>query len=228
MITLYTAVGRFERRTNKSGQYPVIIVNKKEYTVDIPEMMIWTCLNWRILELSQIEQLYNKMACDSEINPKSGYELYIEQLVQKGLIVSGSGENGNEALYNLLNNLYIIPVTSGLFVKIIAFLKFVFINGLPFNKAKTVFKSEELSGNAKRVIDLAKQTQLSTAELIKCVETDIYDLSDENKVMSALYDDDITTCDNIGYYVKDYCNQRLILETVANLYLQKMIIFERF
>ena len=29
MISLYTAVGRFERRTGKDGQYPVIIVNKK-------------------------------------------------------------------------------------------------------------------------------------------------------------------------------------------------------
>ena len=37
MISLYTAVGRFERRTGKDGQYLVVIVNKKEYTVAMPE-----------------------------------------------------------------------------------------------------------------------------------------------------------------------------------------------
>ena len=227
MISLYTAVGRFERRTNKNGQYPIIIVNRKEYMVDIPEMLIWTCLNWRILEFSQIESLYNKMAHDAGINEQKGYEVYLERLIQKGLIVFGVGENGHDALYALLSNLYIIPVTSGLFVKVIAFLKFIFINRLPFSKAKTVFQNEKLSGSAKRVINLAKQTQLSTAELIKCVETGVYDLSDENKVMSALYDDDITTCDNIGCYAKNFREQRLVLETVANLYLKKIIIFER-
>jgi hypothetical protein len=227
MITLYTAVGRFERRTNKNGQYPVVIVNGKEYAVDMPEMMIWTRLNWRILELPQIEKLYNQTARDAGLDEQTGYEVYVERLIQRGLIVSGVGETGSDALYDLLNSLYIIPVTSGLFVKVTAFLKFIFVNKLPFNKAKTVFQSEKLSGDAKRVIDLAKQTQLSTAELIKCVEIDVYDLSDDDKVISALYDDDVTTCDNIGCYAKNFRKQRLVLETVANLYLKKMIIFER-
>jgi len=45
--------------------------------------------------------------------------------------------------------------------------------------------------------------------------------------MSAIYDDDVTTCDNIGYYVKSSRKQQPVLETVANLYLRKLIIFER-
>ena len=227
MISLYTAVGRFERRTNNNGYYPVVIVNRKEYTVDMPEMMIWTCLNWRILELPQIESIYNKMARDTGINEQAGNEVYVERLIQRGLIASGIGDNGNDALYDLISNLYITPVTSRLFVKVLAFLKFIFVNGLPFSKAKTVFQSEKLSDDEKCAIDLVKQTQLSTAELIKCVEIGIYDLSDENKVMSALYDDDTTTCDNISYYAKNCSNQKSILEIVANLYLRKMIIFER-
>ncbi|MCL2775793.1 MAG: hypothetical protein FWD71_20965 [Oscillospiraceae bacterium] len=227
MISLYTAVGKFERRTNNNGQYPVVIVNGKESMVDIPEMMIWACLNWRILELPQIESLYNQMARDTGVNEQVGCEVYMERLIQRGLIVSGIGDSGNDALYDLLSNLYITPVTSRLFVKVMAFLKFIFINGVPFSKAKTVFHGDKLSDDEKRVVDLAKQTQLSTAELIKCVENGIYDLSNENKVMSALYDDDTTTCDNISYYAKNCGKQKSVLETVANLYLQKMIIFER-
>ena len=54
--TYYTAVGHFKRRINSHGQsYPVIIINQMEYCVDIQEMALWTALNWRLLDLSQIE-----------------------------------------------------------------------------------------------------------------------------------------------------------------------------
>jgi hypothetical protein len=227
MISLYTAVGRFERRTIINGQSPVIIVSGKEYTVNMPEMIIWTCLNWRILDLPQIENLYKKMTLDTGVNDPTSYEIYLEQLIQRGLVMSGIGAYGSDALYDLLGSLYIIPVTSGLFIKIRAFLKFIFIDKLAFGKAKEVFHSEKLSGNEKRIFDLMKQTLLSTAELIKCVETDIYDLSDDNKIMAALYDDDITTCDNISCYAKNFKEQKQVLEIIANLYLKKTIIFER-
>jgi len=141
--------------------------------------------------------------------------------------MSGLGDTCADALYDLLNNLYVIPVTSSIFIKIAAFLKFIFVNKMPFSKAKTVFRKETLSENERRVVGLARQTQLSTAELIKCIEIGVHDLSSDEKIMEALYNDDITTCDNIGYYVKSSRKQRPVLETVANLYLRKLIIFER-
>jgi hypothetical protein len=141
--------------------------------------------------------------------------------------VSGVGDTPADALYDLLNSLYIVPVTSGIFVKTLAFLKFIFLNRMPFGKAKAVFRNEELSEGEKRVVGLARQAQLSTAELIKCVETGVYDLPGDDAVMSALYDDDITTCDNIGCYMKLSGSRRPVLEAVANLYLRRLIIFER-
>ena len=147
----------------------------------MPEMIIWTCLNWRILELPQIETLYKEMTLDTDVNDPTNYEIYLDRLIQRGLVISGIGVNGIEALYDLLSNLYIVPVISGLFVKVMAFLKFIFVNRLPFSKAKTVFQNEKLSVNEKRIIDLAKQVQLSTSAIIKCVENDVYDLSDDNK-----------------------------------------------
>ena len=227
MKSLYTAVGRFEHRTGENGQYPVVIVNGKEHLVDVKEMIIWTCCNWRILELHRIEELYEQMACGAGVGGSAGCESSVERLLRRGLVTRGVGNNGADAIYDLLNSLYIIPVTTGIFVKITAFLKFIFVNRIPFSKAKTVFRKETLTADEKRVVNLARQTQLSTAELIKCVETDIHDLSNEDKVIAALYDDDVTTCDNIGSYAKLFHKQRSVLETVANLYLRKLIIFER-
>ena len=48
--TLYTAVGRFERRTNGCNRScPIILLGGQEYMVDMQEMVIWSMLNWRIL-----------------------------------------------------------------------------------------------------------------------------------------------------------------------------------
>lgn len=227
MITLYTAVGRFERRTGENGQYPVVMVNRQEYMVDIPEMIIWTCLNWRILDLAQIHALYEQRMRETGSEGFTTCDSYVERLIRRGLIVSGIGDTGGDALYDLLSNLYVIPAVSGVFVKIATFLKFILLDGAPFHKAKAVFKREKLSGDEKRIMNLAKQAQLSTAEIIKCVETGIYDLSSEEKVMDALYDDDITTSDNIGCYAELFSRQRPVLTSVSNLYLRKLIIFER-
>lgn len=229
MTTLYTAVGRFERRADEYGrQYPVVIINYQEYMVDIPEMIIWTCLNWRLLDLSQVHALYEQRIREINDIGYTSCENYVERLIQRGLIVSGIGSDSREALYDLLCNLYVVPLASNnIFLKITGFLKFTLFDGMPFHKAKDVFRKEKLSNDEKRIIALVKQTWLSTAEIIKCIETGVYDLSGDGKIMSALYDDDFTTSDNIGYYAELFRNQQLVLVTVANLYLRKLIMFER-
>ena len=46
--TFYTAVGNLRRKTEGFGQaYPVIVVNRQEYAMDIQEMTVWTALCWR-------------------------------------------------------------------------------------------------------------------------------------------------------------------------------------
>ena len=46
--TLYTAVGRFERRTNGCNRScPIILLGGQEYMVDMQEMVIWSMLNWK-------------------------------------------------------------------------------------------------------------------------------------------------------------------------------------
>ena len=68
--TLYTAVGRFERRTNGCNRScPIILLGGQEYMVDMQEMVIWSMLNWRILRWDDIAQEYEKL---SSIIPTSG------------------------------------------------------------------------------------------------------------------------------------------------------------
>ena len=59
MKKLYTAVGRMRfKGRNRDMRCPTVLLNNKEYILDIQEMMIWSILNWRILSDDEIKTLY--------------------------------------------------------------------------------------------------------------------------------------------------------------------------
>ena len=227
MITLYTAVGLLKTNSDSRGRYPQIVINGKEHNVDIGEMLIWSSLNWRILPLHQIEKLFQNGVSGADVELSKPFDSYVDRLISRGLIVSGSGDTDADALYDLVSDLYIIPTESSTPTKVLSFLKVVFIDRVPLKSAKWIFNRGKFSENEQRIIDVTKQAMLSTAEVIKCVENGNFDLSTEEKVLSALYDDDITTCDNIGSFAKLFKTQKSVLSAVANLYLRKQIIFQR-
>ena len=74
---------------------------------------------------------------------------------------------------------------------------------------------------------LSRQALLSTAELIKCAEVGVRDISTDEKLMDALYNDDDTTSDNIADMMLTAKSREWVTVAVANLYLRKQIIFER-
>ena len=68
---------------------------------------------------------------------------------------------------------------------------------------------------------------MSTAELIECAEVGVRDISTDEKLMDALYNDDDTTCDNIADMMLTAKSREWVTVAVANLYLRKQVIFER-
>ncbi len=49
--TLYTAIGYLKKKNEGFGQtYPVILVNRQEYLMDMQEMTVWTALCWRLMD----------------------------------------------------------------------------------------------------------------------------------------------------------------------------------
>lgn len=227
MNTLYTAVGKFEQRNNNGNRYPVILVNGEEHLVDIQEMILWSSLSWRFWSLPQLQLDYAQKAREADLSMTRSFEQGVARMLQRGLIASGDGETGEDALYDLLNSLYLIPTCCGFFTKMISFLKLTFCEGLPFRVTRSIFHKPPMTAGEHRVIGLARQALLSTAEIIKCVDKGVYDLSSSRKVMETLYDDDTTTCDNIGSLAKCFENREPVVLAVANLYLHKQLIFER-
>ena len=90
MKKLYTAVGRMQfKGRNQDMRCPMVLLNNKEYILDIQEMMIWSILNWRILSDDEIKTLYeNKSRETGYMTHRSAAEC-MQRLVRRGLVAEG-------------------------------------------------------------------------------------------------------------------------------------------
>lgn len=226
--TYYTAVGNMRRISKGSNQvHPVIVINQKEYPVDMQEMTVWTALCWRLLDKQQLVDKYLALSAGN-CYTKRTLESCIARLETRGLIVSGSGETDFDALYDLLSGLYVVPLSRSPMLRFGTFAKLL-MQGVPFSKAKILLQPEPKPGNERevQVMELSQQALLSTAELIKCVEVGIMDISTDEKLLKVLYNDEYCTCDNMPYQMQNARSKTSVTMAVANLYLRKQIIFER-
>lgn len=227
MIRLYTAVGRFELQKDGNGRkQPIVIVNQKESALSREEMVLWSCLMWNIMTKEEVGESYEKKALQVGLEP-SRFEAVLQRMKTRHLIISAEAEKGDSALYRLLANLYVVPIRSSFFVKVQAFLRLLFLEGVPFSTAKILFRSEQHTDMERKVLHLASQTYLSCAEILKCIAEGVTDVSSSEKVLKALYDDDYSTCDNLGWFMQFYDNHRQILEAISMLYLNRNVIFDR-
>ncbi len=227
-MTFYTAIGKYEFRKDKNGnKLPVIIVEEKEYTLDIWEMIVWSSLIWNIYTHDEITKIFYMRECEAHVLGDLSCDTYIDTLESTGLVVSGHGITATDALHDLLHKLYIIPLKVNFISKSVAFLHMTIVKRIPYRVTKHIFDKPQCSSSETKVMKLIGQNRLSVGELIKCVECGVADVSTNDKLMANLYDDDITTYKNIGTLFRtcDSCNP--VLEAVANLYLNKHILFER-
>lgn len=226
--SLYTAIGRLDRRTGSQGQaYPVIHLGGNEYMADLQEMIIWSSLNWRIVRMEEIGALYEKAARKTGFATARTWEACVERLLMRGLLLCGKGDTEYDALYDLLASLYVIPTDGSPLLRAASFLKLSVFGHVPFSMAKRLFRRDRRTEEEKNVMALAGQALLSTAEIIKCVEKGISSLPDEESILNALYDDQYTTSDNIPFLACTSPSSRPVILAVANLYLRQQVIFER-
>lgn len=228
MKMLYTAVGIFKlKNQGKNNVYPTVILSGNECRLDVQEMMIWSALNWRITDDKKLHTYYSEQEKKSGVVFSRSYTDTLNRLIVRGLVACGRGENGEEALYDLISGLYIIPLYQSPFIRIISFLRMVFIFKLPYEKAKVLFERDKKNKNERRIMKLAFSAPMSTAEIVKCIDKNIDFILNEDDVMEFLYDDKFTTSENIAESVRGLSSVRTVLTAVSNLYLRRQILFER-
>ncbi|CZT55854.1 hypothetical protein [Solibaculum mannosilyticum] len=225
---LYTAVGKFHVKGSiGSMRCPLVTIGGREFILDMQEMMLWTVLNWRILTEDEIYLLYEKKVQETGFMSARSAEECVRRLVQRGLIAKGSGDTGADALYDLLSELYVIPISENLFLRMISFIRLTLFSRLPYSITKKIFSKDKRNDNEKKVMRLANRAILSTAEIIKCIDQNVLSFTTDEDLLNVLYHDEYTTSDNIAYAVRSLPQCRPVITSIANLYLRKQIIFER-
>lgn len=227
MKKLYTAVGRTQVNGNKDGRYPLVILNNREYILDLHEFTLWTILNWKILTEAEANICYKKKQTELGCLSSCSFDACMYRMIQRGLVAEGAGETAEDALYNLLSELCIIPISENLLLRAVSFIRLTLFHGVPFSVTRRIFSKDRRTPDEKKVMHLANQASLSTAEIIKCVESNALDFANEEQLMDMLYHDDMTTCDNIAEVTRNLPASRSVLTSIANLFLRKQIIFER-
>lgn len=225
---LYTAVGKFHVRGSVGNmRCPLVTIGGREFILDMQEMMLWTVLNWRILTEDEIYLLYEKKIQETGFMSAQSAEECVRRLVQRGLIARGSGDTGEDALYDLLSELYVIPISENLFLRMISFIRLTLFSRLPYSVTKKIFSKDKRNDSEKKVMRLANRAILSTSEIIKCIDQNVLSFTTDEDLLDVLYHDEYTTSDNIAYAVRSLPQCRPVITSIANLYLRKQIIFER-
>lgn len=223
MVKLYTAIGKYEIKKDSTGiRIPIIISNLKEFALSKEEMILWSIMVWNILKKDEAEKIFYEKAKKAGISPDC-FDIVLNRLEYRGILISSEADKGDEALYNLLANLYIIPIRSSLIAKIWVFLNLFFTEHIPFSAVKTIFYREKYTEMERKILKLSSQTLLSCAEILKCIENEVTDISANEKNMKAIYGN----YDSSELFIWFYGNHRKILEAISTLYLNRNIIFDR-
>ena len=168
------------------------------------------------------------MASSSNVTIHRSWQDCVQRLLVRGLIVVGTGDTEYDALYDLLSCRFIIPIGAAWPLRVLSFLKLTFLEGISWKITRRLFHVDARSACEKKVIRLARQTPLSCAEIIKCIEMDIRRLKDGYDVLDKLYDDNDLNCDNFAQAVREYRCSREVITAVANLYLRQQIMIDTY
>lgn len=223
MITLYTAVGRYELRKNENGEkQPIVTVDQKEMALGREELLLWSCLMWEILTKEEVKTYFLKKAVRMDVSQER-FDAVLQRLEVRQLVVSAQAEKGDIALYRLLAKLYVIPLESSFMVKVQAFFRFIFFEKLPLTVAKNVFQKENYTEMERRVLHLARKARLSCAEILACIANDEIDTS----IGTQSEFQKEKARDNLGFFLWFCDGHRKALEAISTLYLNKDIIFDK-
>ena len=225
MMTFYSAIGSYRIKNQNGRKVPYIQRLGKLHPISIPEFVIWSTLLWEVLTYDELKRLY-----DSQMKLLEGEEPDFDQLldllVKRKLVSKGLGYTGRDALYNMLSNAFVVPYHISTGRKTLQLLRMLTKGTLQLVDILLGTRKRALTADEQRVLELVEQTPLSTAEIIRCFERNITDVSSAEKVINGIYcteDSDQRHIANEQFH-SVYTNP--VLEAISNLYLNRQILLE--
>lgn len=225
MMTFYAAVGSYRIENRDGHKAPYIQKLGKLYPISIPEFMIWSTLLWEVMTYAELKKQYESMVSGFDVRLPEFDEL-LDMLLKRKLIVRGLGYTGTDALFNMLSDAFVVPYGISAPRKAWTVLKLWAKGRIRLTDIFRLFRIRNLSSDEDRVIRLVEQTPLSTAEIIRCFEREIFDVSSPEKVIAGIYPDDDSEQCRIANEESLSKHKNSVLRAVSNLYLNRRVILE--
>ena len=216
MIRLYTAVGTF--KFNKHG-LPTIVCADREYGLTSMELVLWSCLSFRILTYDELRKEFYEKERELHVLSEEEFDQYLNRLLQRKLVVSSD--------LALIGHLQLQAVPNSIPVKLLTFVKLLLSRKVPLKTALCIFHSVRLDPLESQVMQLLKNQDLSAAEVILCNENHISHLKDSTALMEALYNDEETDYNTLVTSARTSSSRIPVLSAIANLYLKQQIILQQ-
>ena len=224
MMTLYTSVGVLKLHKSDDKSYPTVSNSGREHVLDQLEMLIWSSMAFQFLNLLETRQIFEQQLQTYQITPGYSFEHYIRRLLFRGLIVKGDGLTSTDALYELLGNLYIVPLTNSFPVRLFSVLHLLLKGQVTPVQIKQQLKGEVIESPVEKLIlNLTREKALSTAELLYGLDTE--KIVNIRPAASGLTGDGLT-CEERKSHAHTQYLQPSVLMAIGNLYLQKRILFK--
>lgn len=225
MITYYTSLGRMITKDENGSRIPIIVVDEKEYYLDIDELIVWGSLHWNFLNRIDLEKEFNRRRMDAHLCDDASFSRTLERLLTRKLVAEGTNYLAADALYELVGTLKIRPVKMNIWDKIKSSAYLYFVRGVSFHKCCQILFGRQLTPNEKLVLKLSENVGVSASEIIKCADADITEISNTEEIINKLYGNDETE-EKIASVSRFSKLKTDVLQAVANLYLKKKIVFE--
>ena len=221
MVEYFVTKGKLVVRNSE----PLVIVKEDVKALSQLEFILWTSLHWNVMNKESLKTEFDRRMRKYHLNEDVSFEQTLNRLKTRGLIAGKSDYLAVDALYNLVKDLYVVPLgTVNVFKKKMMF-GVMLINGVPFDKCREAMCDFELKGLEKQIVGFSKRLKVSGAELIRIIDKDLWNIKSEDDIVPLAYEDneDMNSLGNFTRFSKD---KTKVLEAIVNLYLKKQIVFE--
>ncbi|MBQ3554161.1 MAG: hypothetical protein IJA08_05720 [Clostridia bacterium] len=221
MVEYFVTKGKLVVRNSE----PLIVADGETKALTKAEFILWTSLHWNILNKASLEEEFNRRIKKYGLYRDVSFEQTLNRLKTRDLVASKSDYLAVDALYNLVKELYVVPLGTVNVFKKAMMLGVMLINGVPFDKCRETMDGFNLNCLEKQIVVFSKRLKVSGAELIRISDKDLWEIKSEDDIVPLAYEEH-EDLDSIGNFTRFSKDKNKVLEAIVNLYLKKQIVFE--
>ena len=221
MVEYFVTKGKMVVRNSE----PLVVADGETKALTKAEFILWTSLHWNILNKDSLKKEFDRRMKKYGLYGDVSFEQILARLETRGLVASKSDYLAVDALYNLVKDLYVVPLGTVNVIKKAFMFGLMLIKGVPYEKCLETIENFNLKGLEKQIVSFSKRLKVSGAELIRINDKNLWDIKSEETIVPLAYaeDENMDTLSNDARFSKD---KTKVLEAIVNLYLKKQIVFE--